>query len=203
MSTHDDRDSTSHPTGPSALDAPLTQGSEARLPPQTPQKNPQKVGPTTGDTPLPTQLHVLMSFPTLTPHIPTPTTPYLGPPTPSLRDLSEVAYTHFLQAARHATGWCLISHENALHALAPALSYVHLPIRLPNTPDDPNGANGANSPNDPLSRHHPGELKRLDELTLPEALQVIRNLSDRLVDVVKAFHAAPQADSPAAPPPPA
>jgi hypothetical protein len=193
MSTPEPCDSTSHPTGPSALDAPLTQGSEARPPPQTPQKNPQKVGPATGDTPLPSQLHVLMSFPTL-PHIPL-TGAYLGPPTPSLRDLSEVAYSHFLQAARYTTGWCLISHENALHALAPALTYVHVPIHRANAAEDP-----AYDPNDPTyvpPAMRPGTLMRLDQLSLPEALQVIRNLSDRLDDVVKAFHA------PQKPPPPA
>lgn len=67
-----------------------------------------------------------------------------------------------LAAMRRSQSWVKVPEEAAMRALLPALTHVHLD----------------------------GTLKRLDQITLPEALDVIRQLADereRLVNDIRTY----------------
>lgn len=165
-------DSTPHPPAPSALDKSPRGVAEGQSPPTDPPPGPdfyQKSGPLSGP---PARIHVVASFDT------------------QADLLNAMARHHGAdgEPTGGAVSWTIIGEAAVMHALAPSLSHVYLPNL---------GPSPAEAGYDDTGRRvrYRSQLRRLDDLSLPDALQVIRRLSDELQDALDAAHGHGQPDA--------
>ena len=159
-------DSTPHPGGPSALDKSPARSAK-QLPPTNPDPLPENQ-PEFG-SPGPGPIHVLATFAT---------------------------QAHLLAAFAGPTGptsWVLLGEASVRHALAPPLSHIYLPrgpteaSMISTSPHSPTPTpTSAGGPTQATQPRHPSQLRRLDDLSLDEAKQVIRRLADELEDALNA-----------------